>query len=61
MKRGDRVVAATDLDTTNGFRIPEGTRGTVAEDRGSSLVVFFENTPRAASLDEHDLVPSSPR
>jgi hypothetical protein len=58
MQRGDRVTAATDLDTTNGFHIPEGTQGTVAEDRGSSLVVFFENGPPAASLDEQDLVPA---
>jgi hypothetical protein len=55
VKRGDRVAAATDLDTTDGFRIPVGTRGTVAEDRGSSLVVFFEDVPRATNPDERDL------
>jgi hypothetical protein len=58
MKRGDRVAAATDLETTNGFRVAEGTQGVVAEDRGSSLVVFFEDGPIAASLDENDLNPA---
>jgi hypothetical protein len=58
MKRGDRVTAATDLDTTSGFHIPEGTRGVVAEDRASRLVVFFENDAVAASLDEQDLTPA---
>lgn len=55
MEHGDRVSAAADLHSTNGFHIPEGTPGTVAEDRGSSLVVFFDNDA-AASLDEQDLV-----
>jgi hypothetical protein len=57
MEHGDQVTAATDLDTTNGFHIPAGTAGTVAEDRGSNLVVFFENDT-VASLNEQDLLPA---
>jgi hypothetical protein len=52
--RGDRVVAAKDLET-QGLRIPAGTKGTVAEDRGSRLVVSFDGQPTAATFDEQDL------
>jgi hypothetical protein len=58
LERGDRVVAARDLDT-QGMHIPAGTAGTIAEDRGSRLVVSFENEETAASFDEQDLRPTS--
>jgi hypothetical protein len=60
IKTGDRVAAATDLDTTQGLHIAAGTEGTVAEDRGSKLVVFFDNTAVAASMDDRDLAPVCP-
>ena len=52
---GDRVVAARDIDTTQGVHIPAGTEGTVAEDRGSTLVVFFEEEPTRTSARDDDL------
>jgi hypothetical protein len=42
---------------SQGLHIPEGTEGTVAEDRASELVVFFDNATAAASVDDHDLSP----
>jgi hypothetical protein len=51
---GDRVVAAHDLDT-QGLHIPAGTEGTVAEDRGSRLVVSFDDQATAATFEEQDL------
>ena len=55
LQAGDRVVAARDLDTTQLLHIPQGTHGTVAEDRGSKLVVFFDQETAGANLDEEDL------
>ena len=46
LAHGDRVVAARDIETTQGMHVLAGTEGTVAEDRGSNLVVFFEEEPR---------------
>jgi hypothetical protein len=55
LETGDHVVAARDLSTTSGFHIPEGSAGTIAEDRGSKLVVFFDDLSAVASLDEQDV------
>jgi predicted dehydrogenase len=55
LEQGDRVVAVRDIDTTQGIRIPEGTEGTIAEDRGSNLVVYFEEEPKRTSVEEGDL------
>ena len=52
---GDRVAAVKDLDTTQLLHIPEGAEGTVAEDRGSTLVVYFDDETAAANLGEKDL------
>jgi hypothetical protein len=52
---GDRVIAARDLDTTQGLHIAQGAEGTVAEDRGSGLVVFFDEHDAAVNLSEPDL------
>lgn len=50
--QGDRVTLVQDFDTTRGWHIAGGSVGTVAEDRGSRLVVFFdEQNDEAASLD----------
>ena len=57
LEHGDRVTAARDLDTTQGLHIPRGARGTVAEDRGSKLVVVFDDEEESVvSLTEPDLV-----
>ena len=53
--RGDRVTAARDLDTTQGLQIAQGAEGIVAEDRGSKLVVFFDEHDAAVNLTESDL------
>jgi hypothetical protein len=55
MAHGDRVTAARDLDTTQGLHIAQGAEGTVAEDRGSRLVVFFDAHDAAVDLTEPDL------
>ena len=55
LEHGDRVTAARDLDTTQGLHIVRGAEGTVAEDRGSRLVVFFDEHDAAVSLTEPDL------
>ena len=55
LERGDRVVAVRDINTTQGIRIPQGTEGTIAEDRGSNLVVYFEEEPQRTSVEEQDL------
>jgi hypothetical protein len=55
LAHGDRVVAARDVDTTQGLHIPKGSEGTVAEDRGSNLVVFFADSNAIARLDEQDV------
>ena len=52
---GDRVVAARDIETTQGMRVLAGTEGTVAEDRGSNLVVFFEEEPRLINVEDSAL------
>jgi hypothetical protein len=52
---GDRVIATRDVYTTQGLHIPKGAEGTVAEDRGSNLVVFFEGKDAIARLAEQDL------
>jgi hypothetical protein len=36
-----------------------GTEGTVAEDRGSKLVVFFDEEPKMINVDEADLRASA--
>jgi hypothetical protein len=59
LQHGDRVVSAHDLDTTQGFRIPKGAEGTVTEDRGSNLVVFFEDQAVVARLTETDLAKAA--
>jgi hypothetical protein len=55
LARGDRVTAARDLDTTQGLHIVQGSEGTVAEDRGSTLIVFFDEQDAAVNLTEPDL------
>lgn len=55
IERGDRVVAAQDIATTQEVHIPAGALGTVAEDRGSKLVVFFPDHAVVARLDERHL------
>ena len=52
---GDRVAAARDIETTQGLYIPQGSEGTVAEDRGSTLVVFFHHQTPPSNIDEQDL------
>ena len=52
---GDRVAANRDIETTQGLFIPQGSEGTVAEDRGSALVVFFHHQTPPSTIDEHDL------
>jgi hypothetical protein len=53
--QADRVAAARDIDTTQGMHINEGETGTVAEDRGSKLVVVFDGQAGIANLDDRDL------
>jgi hypothetical protein len=55
LERGDRVSAAHDVDTTQGLHIASGSVGTVAEDRGSDLVVFFDDHDNPTRLDDSDL------
>jgi hypothetical protein len=55
VERGDRVVAAREVYTTQGFHVPKGAEGTVAEDRGANLVVFFDGGAVVARLVEEDL------
>jgi len=55
LEHGDRVVAARDIETTMGMHVLAGTEGTVAEDRGSNLVVFFEEAPTMISVEEDAL------
>jgi hypothetical protein len=52
---GDRVAAVKDLETTQLLQIPEGAEGTVAEDRGSKLVVYFDDETTATNMEEKDL------
>jgi hypothetical protein len=53
--RGDRIAAARDMETTHGLYIPMGSTGTIAEDRGSTLVVFFHHQTPPTNLQESDL------
>jgi hypothetical protein len=55
LQPGDRVAAARDLDTTQHLHISQGAQGTVAEDRGSKLIVFFDDETTATNLEEKDL------
>lgn len=55
LEPGARVAAARDIDTTQGMHITEGAEGTVAEDRGSKLVVFFDEETSVTNLDNDDL------
>jgi hypothetical protein len=55
LAHGDRVTAARDVHTTQGFRIAKGAHGIVAEDRGSKLVVFFNEQDSAVDLTEPDV------
>jgi hypothetical protein len=52
---GDRVAAVKDLETTQLLQIPEGAEGTVAEDRGSKLIVYFDDETTATNMEEKDL------
>ena len=52
---GDRVAAVRDLETTQVLHIPQGAEGTVAEDRGSKLVVYFDDETAATNMEEKDL------
>jgi hypothetical protein len=52
---GDRVAAVRDLETTQLLHIPEGAEGTVAEDRGSKLIVYFDDETAATNMEEKDL------
>ena len=52
---GDRVAAVRDLETTQLLHIPEGAEGTVAEDRGSKLIVYFDDETTATNMEEKDL------
>jgi hypothetical protein len=52
---GDQVAAARDIETTQGLYIPRGSKGIVAEDRGSTLVVFFHHQTPPSNIDEQDL------
>ncbi len=52
---GDRVAAARNIETTQGLYIPQGSEGTVAEDRGSTLLVFFHHQTPPSNMDEQDL------
>ena len=54
LRPGDRVAAARDLDTTQHLHISQGAQGTVAEDRGSKLIVFFDHET-TTNLEEKDL------
>ena len=55
LAHGDRVAAARDVDTTQGLHIVQGAGGTVAEDRGSQLVVFLEEQDAPVDLSEPHL------
>ena len=59
LRPGDRVTAARNLGGPEGPCVRAGTKGTVAEDRGSTLVVSFDTDVQLCSLDERDLVPAS--
>jgi hypothetical protein len=52
---GDRIAAVRDLETTQLLHIPQGAEGTVAEDRGSKLVVYFDDETAATNMEEKDL------
>ena len=52
---GDRVAAVKDLETTQLLHIREGATGTVAEDRGSKLIVYFDDETAATNMEEKDL------
>jgi hypothetical protein len=54
---GDRVSALRDLDGDTDLQVPAGTEGTVAEDRGSTLVVAFDTDVQLCGLHERDLSP----
>jgi hypothetical protein len=56
LTHGDCVIAVRDLQTTQGLHISKGVQGIVAEDRGSTLVVFFDDEDSAVNLTETDLV-----
>ena len=56
LEHGDRVITTRDMCTSQDLHIPEGAEGTIAEDRGSNLVVFFESPPAVARLTEDDVV-----
>ena len=58
LEHGDRVITTRDVYTTQEVHIPKGREGMVAEDRGSNLVVIFENPPAIARLAERDLARS---
>jgi hypothetical protein len=55
LEPGDRVALTKDVDTTQGVHVPKGSTGTVAEDRGSRVVVFFDDEPAVTSFDGRDL------
>ena len=54
IRHGDRVTANRDIETTQGLYVPQDSQGTVAEDRGSTLGVFFHHQTPPSNIDEHD-------
>jgi hypothetical protein len=52
---GDRVAAARNMETPKGLWIPVGSEGTITEDRGSALVVFFHHQTPPTSLRACDV------
>jgi hypothetical protein len=43
------------VDTTQGLHIASGSEGTVAEDRGSHLIVFFDDHDNPTGLNDSHL------
>ena len=59
---GERVTAARTMETPQGLWIPAGSEGTITEDRGSTLMVFFHHQTPPISLRVCDLrKPIDPR
>jgi hypothetical protein len=52
---GDRVTAARTFAARRVSALPRVAHGIVAEDRGSKLVVFFDEEDSAVNLTEPDL------
>jgi hypothetical protein len=54
IEQGEQVIAARTIETTQGLCIPPGSKGTVAEDRGSTLVVVFHHQTPPSNIDAQD-------